>query len=243
MAATRFNNGKQSGWSGTLAERADLSLSPTDADAIYIYTDYAGRVDRYDGNDWVKFIENGAALVSTPAPAPIASSAVATMNDELAADPLYADAGSTYQTTDNDLGSKGLEYIVTNGGLARQRRNTGPFIPSSVSALTLDSADAGTELALSPYTETLQVTNLELTSTINYAVVAFGTSIADAKANLAIVAGKSTAGAVVWSGKTDLVLGGTENIGVPAFATHAVFGNGVAGANQTLMVIPGSGGV
>ena len=117
------------------------------------------------------------------------------------------------------------------------------FKPSSYTGRT-SSAEAGTTFAIASGATRLLLQSLEVTGIEEYAVLAFGTSAANAQANLAKTGTTpniiSNAGVVVKSG--DSTAGGSAPdllVGIPANATYAALGNGVAGLVQIVMVTQG----
>ena len=114
----------------------------------------------------------------------------------------------------------------------------------------ISSSEAGTAFALGTGARRILLQSLEVTGLEEYAIIAFGTSAADAQANLAktgttpnIIA---NAGIVIFSG--DSTAGGgapyLPPIGIPKSSWgenggYAAIGNGVAGLVQVIMVTQG----
>ena|SRR3989304_1962048 len=123
--------------------------------------------------------------------------------------------------------------LVTEGG----------FKPSSYTG-KISSSEDGTTFAIATGARKLMLQSLDMAAagTAEYAVLAFGTSAADAQANLTITGTTpnkiATTGAVIGSstkvGEPALILG------IPANATHCAVGNGVAATAAQLMVTQGT---
>lgn len=122
------------------------------------------------------------------------------------------------------------------------------FKPSSYTG-RISSAEAGTTFAIASGARRLLLQSLEVTGIEEYAVLAFGTSAADAQTNLAKTGTTpniiSNAGVIIKSG--DSTAGGAAPdllIGIPENAYgenggYAAIGNGVAGLVQIVMVTQG----
>lgn len=135
-------------------------------------------------------------------------------------------------TTASDDNPAGL-VVAAHGATIRISSYTGK----------ITSTEDGTAFARAPSATRLLLQNLELTSTSEFAVLTFGTSIANAQSNLNksgttpnII---SNSGAVVRSGVVDVVLSPDIILDWPANATHAALGNGAAGDDQVVMVSQG----
>src|SRR3990167_1165827 len=108
----------------------------------------------------------------------------------------------------------------------------------------ISSAEDGTTFAIATGARKLMLQSLDMAvaGTAEYAVIAFGTSAADAQANLTITGTTpnkiATTGAVIGSstkvGEPPLILG------IPANATHVAVGNGIAATVVQLMVTQGT---
>lgn len=159
-------------------------------------------------------------------------------------------------TTLVDTANAGDEYELTQAGLSQTKvagadlvLNT-PFLPSSYTGKITSSED-GTAFALATGATSLSLTNLELTSITEFAVIAFGEDAASAQANLAKSGTTpnilSEAGEVIRSGDSTLgIMGEHRVIGIPANARdggYAALGNGAAGDDQVVMVTQGKGGL
>lgn len=122
------------------------------------------------------------------------------------------------------------------------------FIPSSYTG-RISSAEAGTTFAIASGARRVLLQSLEVTGLEEYAIIAFGTSAANAQSNLAktgttpniianagviIRSGDSTAGGVA----KDLIIGIPENAWGEN-GGYAAIGNGVAGLVQIVMVNQG----
>jgi len=117
------------------------------------------------------------------------------------------------------------------------------FKPSSYTG-RISSDEDGTTFAIATGAQRLLLQSLEVTGIEEYAILAFGTSAADAQANLGLTGTTpniiANAGVIIKSG--DSTAGGAAPdliVGIPANATHAAIGNGVAGLVQVVMVTQG----
>jgi len=120
-----------------------------------------------------------------------------------------------------------------------QDRHSYQFAPSSYTG-KVTSVNAGTTFAIASGAKKLLLQSAESTGVEEFAVLAFGTSAADAQANLTIVTNASTTGLLVRS--ADSTAGGVAPdliVDIPSNATHAALGNYTAGANQVVMVTQG----
>lgn len=163
------------------------------------------------------------------------------MTYEVAQDTILVDTatGDKYVRNQAGLtqtGSGGAAHVtITSGGNA--------FTPSSYTG-RISSSEDGTTFAIATGATRLLLQSLEVTGVEEYAVLAFGTSAADAQTNLAKTGSTpniiSNAGVIVKSG--DSTAGGAAPdliVRIPANATHAALGNGVAGLVQIVMVTQG----
>jgi len=147
------------------------------------------------------------------------------------------DDGSRYQS--NGAGGWDQTHAAGGAGLV----TTAGFKPSSYTG-KISSSEDGTTFAIATGATKLMLQSLDMAvaGTAEYAVVAFGTSAADAQANLTITGTTpnkiATTGAVVGSstkvGEPPLILG------IPANATHCAIGNGIAATVVQLMITQGT---
>jgi len=153
--------------------------------------------------------------------------------------------GSDQVTYSIDSLSDKPEPDKSSGGAAHTMDG---FKPSSYTG-RISSAEAGTTFAIASGARRILLQNLEITGLEEYAILAFGTSAANAQANLAktgttpniianagviIRSGDSTAGGVA----IDLLIGIPEN-SWGENGGYAALGNGVAGLVQIVMVTQG----
>jgi hypothetical protein len=110
----------------------------------------------------------------------------------------------------------------------------------------ITSDEDGTTFAIATDAKKLLIQNLETTDVTEFAVLAFGTSAADAQTNLTITGTTpnkiSTTGLVIGGGHTgtgSAVRGESIVVDIPVTATHAALGNGTAGDTQVCMVTQG----
>lgn len=150
------------------------------------------------------------------------------------------------------LNIPGIRNDATNeiDGLVKQNYSGGSshvadgFKPSSYTG-KITSLEAGTTFAIASGAGRLLLQSLETTSITEFAVLAFGTSAADAQTNLNksgttpnII---SNSGVVIRSGDSTLGFNAPDVIvGIPDNATHAALGNGAAGDDQVIMVTQGA---
>lgn len=136
-----------------------------------------------------------------------------------------------------DLGNARID--VVNGAA----RVSDGFKPSSYTG-RITSAEDGTTFAIASGASRILFQSLDMAAagTAEYAVVAFGTSAADAQLNL----GKTGTTPNIIS-NTGIVVGSSTNVsqnkelvGIPANATHCAVGNGVAATTIALMVTQGN---
>lgn len=108
----------------------------------------------------------------------------------------------------------------------------------------ITSTEDGATFARAPDATRLLLQNLELTSITEFAVIAFGTTAANAQSNL----NKSGSTPNIISNSGGAIRSGDSTLGVlapdfildwPANATHAALGNGAAGDDQIVMVSQG----
>lgn len=161
---------------------------------------------------------------------------------------IESDTGNKYEFNGlswDQIGTGGIPgsvvYATNRSGNAEAIRvsQTSGFVPSSYTG-KITSVDAGVSGAIATGAAKLLLQSLEGTSMAEFAVLSFGVSSADAISNLTIVANASTTGITLMSG--DTTTGGsasTNIVGIPANATHYALGNGVAGADQVIMVTQG----
>ena len=120
------------------------------------------------------------------------------------------------------------------------RANTA-FKPSSYTGKVTTDA-VGVTGAIATGATKLYVQSLETTSVQEFAVLAFGTSAANAVANLNVAATVGTTGVVIPSG--DSTSGGSIpppiELGVPDNATHFAVVDGLTGQAQILMITQGT---
>ena len=113
------------------------------------------------------------------------------------------------------------------------------FKPSSYTGkITTDATGVGVAIATGATKLLLQ--SLEVTGLEEYGVLAFGTSSADAVANLNIVGAIGTTGIIIRS--ADSTAGGVapdQILAIPDNATHFALVNGVSGQAQVIMVTQG----
>jgi len=113
------------------------------------------------------------------------------------------------------------------------------FTPSSYTGkITTDATGVATAVATGAKKLSLQ--SLEVTGLEEFAVLAFGTSSANAITNLAIASSVGTAGILIRSG--DSTAGGVAPdhiIAIPVLATHFALVNGVSGLVQIIMATQG----
>ena len=132
-----------------------------------------------------------------------------------------------------NMGALGMVKIGTNGAALV----ADGFKPSqdSISDLTMDGTAQA--VALASGTNRIVIWNQGATTeTIRYA---FGTSSANASANLTIAAAAATTGIKVPAYADFGVLCMTQPIGVPALATHIAIANAVAADTQAVQLIQG----
>ena len=136
-----------------------------------------------------------------------------------------------YNALSNDSGKeKTVPVNVRNGGLQAHTS----FIPSQYDAdLTMDGT--AQSVALATGTTKLRVVNKGATT--EDIRIAFGTSSANAEANLTIAAAAATTGMLI----VPPVDGGSpfEILGVPANATHYAVANAVASDTQVVNLTQG----
>ena len=157
----------------------------------------------------------------------------------------YVDVGAGETATDRDSGD--VYRRITDGWIVERRGGeslvtTGVFKPSSYTG-KISSAEAGTTFAIATGATKILFQSLDMAAagTPEYAVCVFGTSAADAQANLTKTGTTpniiSTTGFIVAS---DTKVGNQTLVGIPANATHCAVGNGVAATVVQLMVTQGS---
>lgn len=137
---------------------------------------------------------------------------------------------------ENALTGRGVKVTV----MGEAKKVNSDFVPSSYTGkITTDAVGVTTAIASGASKVLLQ--SLEVTGLEEYAVLAFGTSAANAVANLTIAAAVGTTGIIIPSG--DSTAGGLASpmiIGVPGNATHFALVNGVSGLAQIIMVTQGT---
>jgi hypothetical protein len=141
-----------------------------------------------------------------------------------------------YETLSNDTGKAATSEIVVLAGGVKSHAD---FIPSSYTGkITTTATGVGTAIASGASKLLLQ--SLEITGIEEFAVLAFGTSSANAIANLNIAAAVGTTGIIIPSG--DSTAGGVAPaivVGIPSNATHFALVNGLSGQVQIIMVTQG----
>lgn len=131
-----------------------------------------------------------------------------------------------------DIGK--INTVSVHGATIRISHHTGK----------ITSIETGAAFARAPGSTRLLLESLELGSITEFAVIAFGTSVANAQSNL-VKSGItpniiSEAGAIIRSGDSTLgVLPSCKILDWPVNATHAALGNGTAGNDQVIMVSQG----
>ena len=141
---------------------------------------------------------------------------------------------SSVESINPSTGIRSNNTKITEGG--------GLFTPSSYTG-TIASVEAGATITIATGAKTMRLQCLGLTSTANYAMLAFGTSAADAQTNLTKTGTTpniiSTSGVVIRSGVTDVVQPADMIVAIPSTATHAALGNGVAATPLDVMITQG----
>jgi hypothetical protein len=141
-----------------------------------------------------------------------------------------------YDVLQNDTGKAATTPIkVMAGGM----KSNSDFVPSSYTGKITTTA-TGVSTAIASGASKLLLQSLEVTGLEEFAVLAFGTSSANAIANLTIAAAVGTTGIIIPSG--DSTAGGLATpitIGIPANATHFALVDGVSGLVQVIMVTQG----
>ena len=154
-------------------------------------------------------------------------------------DSFLEDTGSLYEWS-------GAEWKAKSSGGAAHTMDG--FKPSSYTG-RISSDEDGTTFAIATGARRLLLQSLEVNGLEEYAILAFGTSAANAQANLALTGTTpnilSNAGVIIRSG--DSTAGGVAKdllVGIPENAWgenggYAAIGNGVAGLVQIVMVTQG----
>jgi len=141
-----------------------------------------------------------------------------------------------YDTLSNDTGKPATTPVnVMSGGM----KSNSDFVPSAYTGKITTTA-TGVATAIATGASKLMLQSLEVTGMEEFAVLAFGTSAANAIANLNIAAAVGTTGIIIPSG--DSTAGGvapTIIISIPANATHFALVDGLSGQVQVIMVTQG----
>jgi len=141
-----------------------------------------------------------------------------------------------YDVLQNDTGKAQTTPInVMSGGM----KSNSDFVPSSYTGKITTTA-TGVATAIASGASKLLLQSLEVTGLEEFAVLAFGTSAANAIANLNIAAAVGTTGIIIPSG--DSTAGGVAipvTLSIPANATHFALVDGVSAQVQIIMVTQG----
>lgn len=218
---------------GLAADRAAYKLTdiPTDQEIEYHETD-TGYVYIGSADGWHERITK----VDSPSPESMSQATADTTAATLAALGATAQTRIYNETTqlyeDYDAGAQDFNPSVRtiNGGVM-----VNAFTPSSYEDdLTMDGT--GQSIAIATGATKLQIANLGATT--EAIRVAFGTSSAEAIANLAVATGAATTGYYI-PAIADAGGGAVREIGVPTLATHVAICNAVASDTQTVAVNQG----
>ena len=154
-------------------------------------------------------------------------------------------AKATNPVSPVSIDADGAVVVDKAGNQLAYSKSNVEFTPSSYTGKITSSED-GVTFAIASGATKIMIQNLETTDITEFAVLAFGTSAADAQTNL----GKSgttpniisESGVVIQSGHTGTgaaTFGETRILNIPVNATHAALGNGTAADTQVCMVTQG----